>query len=111
MIRAKVAGSNLRVLRAAHITRFDIHGHAASGAAGHDLVCAGVSALAANFVNSVELLTDRDPEPTVGDGLLKVAVTEDDVTQCLARSLLCGLTEMAKEYGKYLVIVLEEDPT
>lgn len=111
MIRAKVAGSDLRVLRAAQIRRFDIRGHAASGVAGHDLVCAGVSALAANFVNSVEVLTDRDPGPTVGDGLLRVAVAEDEVTQWLARSLLCGLTEMAKEYGKYLVIVLEEEST
>ncbi|HJA65915.1 hypothetical protein B5F07_11605 [Lachnoclostridium sp. An169] len=39
---------------------FDVTGHAGAAEAGHDIVCAAVSALVINAVNSVERFTDDE---------------------------------------------------
>ncbi len=84
------------------IARFLIEGHAGSGEYGRDVVCAAVSALAINFVNSVEALCGHELWHEARNGYLDVRVTEDEPTQWLAKSLRVGLVGMAKEHARYL---------
>jgi len=84
------------------ITRFLITGHAGSGEYGRDVVCAAVSALAINFVNSVESLCGVELTYQARDGLMDVEVTNNELIQWFAQSLRVGLTGMANEHAKYL---------
>ncbi len=84
------------------ITRFLITGHAGSGEYGRDVVCAAVSALAINFVNSVESLCGVELSYQARDGLMDVEVMGDELIQWLAQSLRVGLTGIAKEHAKYV---------
>ena len=94
-------------------TGFDVLGHAGFADAGEDIVCAAISALVINTVNSIEKLTDstvlvqedqksgkiscRFPVKLNGDGVL------------LMRSLHLGVNEIAKRYGKkYLKVITKE---
>ena len=87
------------------LTGFECKGHAGYAEAGEDIVCAAISILTINFVNSVELLTDSFPEVVEDSdkGYLKVTIKEydkDDV-QLLFNSLSLGLDNIRKEYPKF----------
>ncbi|MHB1682446.1 MAG: ribosomal-processing cysteine protease Prp [Bacilli bacterium] len=104
MIQAKVwRAENGRL-----ITRFVVKGHAGSGVPGHDLVCAAVSALTINFVNSVEAICGLTLEHRVKSGFFDLIVTEDPDVQLLARSLEVGLVKLAEDHGQYIEVVLRE---
>ena len=86
-------------------TGFECKGHAGFAEAGEDIVCAAISILTINFVNSVELLTDSFPEVVEDSdkGYLKVTIKEydkDDV-QLLFNSLSLGLDNIREEYPKF----------
>ncbi|MCR5721935.1 MAG: ribosomal-processing cysteine protease Prp [Lachnospiraceae bacterium] len=87
------------------LTGFECKGHAGYAEAGEDIVCAAISILTINFVNSVELLTDSFPEVVEDSdkGYLKVTIKEydkDDV-QLLFNSLSLGLDNIREEYPKF----------
>lgn len=109
MIVARVQGLGFADMKMAVISRIQVSGHAGAGRHGHDLVCAAVSALTINFVNSVELLCEHDLRPDMKSGWLDVQVPLDECMQQFARGLVCGLQGVAKEHSRHLTMVLEEE--
>lgn len=86
-------------------TGFVFQGHADYGEAGHDIVCAGVSALLINAVNSVESLAgdsfrykEHEDEETVTFFLTSCPISEK--AALLLKSLVLGLQGIEHDYGK-----------
>ncbi len=86
---------------------FELSGHAGFAEEGKDIVCAAVSALAQNTVNSIEAFADEIPEVRIGEeGYLFCCVASlkegksNDKAELLLRSFKLGLDEISKEYGK-----------
>ena len=89
-----------------------ICGHAAYADAGQDIVCAAVSALVINFVNSLDELTDDHYQIDVSqeDAEIDVVFTEElsEEGSLLLRSLILGLTSVEEEHGQYLDVIFKE---
>ena len=85
------------------ITGFDISGHAGFAAHGHDIVCAAVSMLVTNTVNSIEVFIDSvtafHEEESKGAMSLNIREPGEDA-ELLLKALLLGLEAVKKEYGK-----------
>ena len=98
------------------IKEFYLSGHAGFGRKGKDIVCAAVSALSINAVNSLELLCDEKPEVLTNekDGFLRCIrkapySKEGDL---IMKSLELGLKGIASEYGnRYLDVKIQEVET
>ena len=76
-----------------HYKSFHINGHAMYAEAGSDIVCAAVSALVINTINSIEEFTND----------LSAA------TELLMDSLMLGLTNIVEAYGEeYLKVEMVE---
>lgn len=106
MIRVKIERTRDR----GTIAAFHISGHAFYGNPGHDIVCAGVSAVTVGAVNAVEKLTGVTLPNEMREGLLKVRVPEstDDKQsaqiQLLLESMVVMLETIEEAYGKYMSI-------
>ena len=90
----------------AYVTGFEISGHSGYAKSGKDIVCAAVSALSINCVNSLEELLGIVPKVKEDQkrGYLEVIVEDykrDDV-QLLLRSLVIGLDRISEEYGNFV---------
>ena len=88
-----------------NFTGFECKGHAGYAESGEDIVCAAISILTINFVNSVESLTSSFPETNEDEnrGYLKVTIKDydkDDV-QLLFKSLSLGLNAIREDYPKF----------
>ena len=86
------------------IKEFNCIGHAEFAEAGQDIVCAGVSALVINAINSIESLTSTELK-LVSDqesGLIDVTFPEglSSEAQLLLDSMILGLQGIRKDYGK-----------
>ena len=81
--------------------RITSKGHAYYADKGKDIVCAAVSVLLINTVNSIELYTDDIMEVKEDDGMLDIrfpnSLSHD--AGLLVSALILGLKEIAKEYG------------
>ncbi len=96
------------------ITGFTASGHSGYGEAGQDIVCAAVSALILNTVNSIERLTE-DPFAVDSDeerGYIRLTMEgelsrESDI---LLRSLAMGLSDLEADEANqdYVDIIFEE---
>ena len=84
---------------------FHSQDHAGYSAEGQDIVCAAVSALVINFVNSLDELTDDHYQIDVN-----VVFTEElsEEGSLLLRSLILGLTSVEEEHGQYLDVIFKE---
>ena len=90
---------------------FAITGHAEYAEPGEDILCAAVSALAINTVNSIEELTEDRIIVENADGLLKAKVRGQvsDASNTLFRSLRIGLCKIYEDYGdEYIRIFFKE---
>ena len=90
---------------------FQIKGHAGFEEAGRDIICAAVSALAVNTVNSIETLTGTKTEASEKSGCLTCRLKDGKhpEPQLLVNSLILGLKNIEEEYGtKYIRILIEE---
>ena len=91
---------------------FKISGHADYGCCGNDVVCAGVSALVINTINSIEEFTeDATVTEEFGSGLVKFKITGkvSPESRLLLRTLRLGLCSIYEEYGnKYISIRFRE---
>jgi len=88
---------------------FDIEGHAGFAKYGSDVVCAAVSMLAINTVNSIEKFTSDKftVDENEKKGLISFRFTSDEISPSailLVDSLVLGLTGAAEEYGDYLSV-------
>ena len=91
---------------------FRISGHASYGEYGKDIVCAAVSALTINTVNSIKQFTRDSIEVQSDDegGFLNVVLLKSpsDKTLLLFNSLEFGLTNIKKRYDKNIQISYRE---
>ena len=79
------------------IARICVSGHAGAGEYGQDLVCAAVSALVINFINSAEDVCGVPLAARAAEGDVDVQVPAHPCVQLLARSLVSGLRRLAAE--------------
>ena len=95
---------------------FRISGHAGYGEAGEDIVCAAVSALAQNTINSIEAFTEDAISYSVDDGYLDCSLdgTVSAESKLLLNSLILGLESVrdscqtGKKKNQFIRIVTEE---
>ena len=95
------------------ITGFRCLGHAEYAEYGSDIICAGVSALVVNAINSIEAMTDTeydlktDEETGLVDFKLKDEADHD--TSVLLLSMVLGLQGIQTNYGnEFLTIDFKE---
>ncbi len=94
-------------------TAFRCLGHAGYAQAGEDIVCAAVSGLVLNTINSVETLVsdsfdiETDPESGLIDFSLREGYSKESLL--LIRSLVLGLQGIQENYGtEYIRLTFEE---
>ena len=90
---------------------FQTEGHAEYADPGEDILCAAVSALTQNTVNSIEAFTEDKFVCDVDDGYLHVEFPEklSEESKLLMNSLNLGLENIVRAYGtEWLEIVTEE---
>lgn len=92
------------------ITGFDFSGHAGYAEEGFDIVCAAVSALSLNTVNSIMCFTDDKiecSEPDDIDGILKFSVKNPSKESILLmNSLELGLKSVMDSYGNEFIEII-----
>ena len=97
---------------AGQITGFLLEGHAEYADPGADIVCAAVSALTINCINSVEALTDasyrQESDDESGRILFQLEEEPSLKTQLLLQSLLLGLQSLEEQYDDYLDLIIRE---
>lgn len=93
---------------------FLLKGHADSGEFGYDIVCAAVSVLAINTVNSLEQLAFVTPQVVSDDdngGYLKVSLEKNEAkkpaVQLLLKSFRLGIQSIIDNYRDYITIESE----
>ena len=89
---------------------FRMEGHAGYADAGEDIVCAAVSALVINTINSIEAFTDEKFENAVHreKDVVTYSITSrpvGDAAKLLLKSLVLGLQGIEQEYGKKFIKV------
>ena len=94
------------------ITGFSSEGHAGYAKHGRDIVCAAVSALVMNTLNSIHEFTsdvfEYDEEEKKGMIRVRITSAVSPETTLLFKSLVLGLQSIQEEYGeKYLRIVFQ----
>lgn len=93
-----------------HYKKFMIDGHADYADEGEDIVCAAVSALVINAINSIEEFTEDAFTCDCKDGMIQNWEFTSGVsreTELLMNSLMLGLTNIRKAYGDEYLIVEE----
>lgn len=86
-------------------------GHAGYAKHGNDIVCAAVSVLMINTLNSIEAFTEDEFRSGQEDGYLEFHLSQpvSDGAQLLLDSLVLGLKEIQKSYGsKFIEITTKE---
>ncbi|PYZ93613.1 ribosomal-processing cysteine protease Prp [Salipaludibacillus keqinensis] len=94
------------------IHTFTMSGHADSGPYGHDLVCAGASAVAFGTVNAIAEIchTELDVEMKNDGGFLRCRVPEklhrdtDEKVQLLLNGMLVSMKTMEEQYSQFIRI-------
>ena len=86
-----------------HIIAFTCNGHAGYAEESEDIVCAAISMLVINTINSIEAFTQTKPivEAEQESGYIHCSF-EDDVTadaELLLNSMLLGLSQIKEQYG------------
>ena len=97
------------------IYEFNCIGHAEYAEAGSDIVCAGVSALVINAINSLERLTKTKFSLVTDDetdsGLIDVTFSEklSPDARLLMDSMILGLQGIQNDYGnEYIILDFKE---
>jgi hypothetical protein len=92
---------------------FTCIGHSGYAEAGEDIVCAAISVLVINTVNSLELLAGEQPVLVTDEkeGLIDCRLDSgcNEKAALLLDSMILGLQEIRRQYGKtYLNLTFEE---
>ena len=106
MIQAVFERAEDGELRSAEIT-----GHAESGEYGLDVVCASVSTLAINFINSIEKFAGYEPILELNEdegGYLMVEIPKDlpshqrEMTQLFFESFFLGMANLSENSSEFV---------
>ena len=92
---------------------FTCKGHSGFAAKGKDIVCASVSVLVINAINSMEKLAEGDMEIKAEEaaGIIRCRIkrTLSEKGKLLMDSMILGLLQIEEQYGnKYLVVKFKE---
>ncbi|MBR6406807.1 MAG: ribosomal-processing cysteine protease Prp [Lachnospiraceae bacterium] len=91
---------------------FQISGHSGYAEAGSDIVCAAVSALAENTVNSIEAFTEDETDVLAvneEEGFLHYRLKKvSKESALLLNALVLGLRNTEQSYGQFVQIRFEE---
>ena len=93
------------------IKGFTSEGHAGHGVRGNDVVCASVSILLMNTINSIEAFSKEKAEVSVNERKAKIEFWmdhSDHDAELLLRSMKLGIEGIAKEYPGNVTIRIEE---
>ena len=94
------------------ILGFDMQGHAGYAESGCVFVCAAVSVLAQNTVNSIEQFTEDRFTVDVDEEMVwlvfKIEPVYSKETALLLNSLILGLQGIEEEYMEYIDVIFEE---
>lgn len=94
------------------LTGFSSKGHAGAGEYGSDVVCAAVSVLVINTVNSIQAIAGDSAKELFNeeDGEIRFfpEQPENHDTQVLMQSLLMGLQSIEEENDRYLDLIIQE---
>ena len=91
--------------------RFTVEGHAGYAQKGFDIICAAVSALTVNTVNSIEAFTKDRLLAEEKNGFLTCQFEGPLSSQAalLMDSMVLGLTDIQNNYGKqYIRLIFKE---
>jgi len=101
--------------RDGEITEFETMGHAGFDVSGRDIVCAAVSILVINTINSIEAFTDTSLEVESSDDVngearifARVVGDVSNEATVLLKALELGLTGTAKSNPDYISITYKE---
>lgn len=92
-------------------TGFTLEGHAGYAEEGEDIVCAAISVLSLNTLNSIEAFTEDRFSGEEKDGFLSCQFPEplSEKAVLLLDSMVLGLTDIQKSYGEsYIRITFKE---
>jgi len=90
---------------------FTVKGHADYAQEGYDIICAAVSVLTVNTLNSIEAFTEDAFFGEQDDGYISCRFSESLSPQAalLMDSMVLGLTDIQNHYGKqYIKLIFEE---
>ncbi len=93
---------------------FEVFDHSGYAEAGEDIVCAAISMLVINTVNSLERFTEDSYEADVDEDSARVRILFDEEpshdAELLLKSLVSGLTDMQDEesYKDFIDVVFVE---
>jgi len=92
-------------------TGFMVKGHAGYAEEGFDIICAAVSVLTVNTVNSIETFTEDAFTGEQKDGYIRCEFPErlSREAALLMDSMVLGLTDIQNNYGKqYIRLIFKE---
>ena len=96
-------------LRDERIIGFRVAGHSGMGKRGHDIVCAGVSAVTQTallgLLKKVNAAVDYRVER--GDMSVELKSAPDDMTEVVLQTMRLGLNEIAKQYPSAVKIEIK----
>ncbi|MGN0330689.1 MAG: ribosomal-processing cysteine protease Prp [Kineothrix sp.] len=92
---------------------FSCTGHAGFAYSGRDIVCAAISILVINTINSMEKLAGEELETAADEKAGSIACRfrrrPSEGGRLLMDSMILGLSHIEKQYGsKYLAVIFEE---
>lgn len=91
---------------------FEFLGHAEAGEYGKDIVCASVSVLVINTINSIEEFTDDDFTCDTDEeaGMIRYHLNGElsNESSILMKSLVLGIQGVHEDNEKYIKIVFKE---
>ncbi|MEE1314063.1 MAG: ribosomal-processing cysteine protease Prp [Lachnospiraceae bacterium] len=94
------------------ILGFQTIGHAGYAQSGEDIVCAGISALVTNALNSIEKFTNDNQiiECDEDRGIIRMKIKGDrsKEAQLLLKSLYLGLKSIEEVHDRYIKVSFKE---
>ncbi|MBC8014476.1 MAG: ribosomal-processing cysteine protease Prp [Sporomusaceae bacterium] len=86
---------------------FRVTGHANTAPHGHDIVCAGISALTQTTVLGLDRQLKKKVHLEIANGNLKMDLLDnpDALTDAILETMLIGLTEIGKQHPKSIRIL------
>lgn len=91
---------------------FEFLGHAGADEYGKDIVCAAISVLVINTINSIEEFTDDDFTCDINEekGMISCHLNGElsDESSILMKSLVLGVQGVREDNEKYIKIVFKE---
>jgi len=87
-----------------------VDGHANSNRYGYDMVCAAISVLSINTVNSLQTIAHKDVDVYDGDGYLEYQIRGNPTPQSnvLLESAMLGYQSIAEQYQYYVCIATSQ---